>query len=720
MALELFPKEQIVGVFKGFREGGLEFHADLILPYRSDFQNIPMHGQFVLVQLETPDEAVLGRITSLTSEGKLSSGAGEEFNLRAMRESRPVPEGLRVDYLKYRIDIRVLGVLRKTNGNLVFVASHRRLPHVGSPVAFPSMQLLQELVGHNLKRADGKDPAAQLGHYALGEFIYAGESKSLDRLEWMQVKSPEVLVRFRIEDLVSRRSFIFARAGFGKSNLNKLLFSELYGDKEPPTIAKAGGRRVPVGTIIFDPDGEYFWPDDKGRPGLCDVPALEDKLVLFTPRKNRSPFYSSFIAGGIKLDIRRLRPGDVIAIALGPDRQDQQNVRKLRGLDSTRWERLVNLIYADKNNADLDTICNILSLDPVRQEVEALAARGNMTAIVGMLHDPASQLMDRLLYSLSQGRICVVDVSQMRGAQSLILSGLILRRIFDRNQQEFTEAEPKTIPTIAVVEEAQSVLNETATSAEPYIAWVKEGRKYDLGALLITQQPGSIPVEILSQGDNWFIFHLLSAADLSSVSKANAHFSTDLLSTLLNEPIPGQGVFWSSVGGKPYPVAVRVLSFEKLYTARDPGRKNPPGKTFIPTLQKECPILVPSAAPKPPPAAPAHGEAVAVSAVQVPEIEGEAPAAGDAMAVIEAKAVDALKADQAMEQKIKNGILWKDLNVFIFQKAVPKNTDDPWKIAFNLVPKMLNGVYGAQNTAWHSYTNADGKKCVKTGPEPPK
>ncbi len=64
---------KIVGVFRGFREGGLEFHADLVLPYRSDFQSIPMHGQFLLVQLETPDEAVLGRITSFSSEGKLSA-----------------------------------------------------------------------------------------------------------------------------------------------------------------------------------------------------------------------------------------------------------------------------------------------------------------------------------------------------------------------------------------------------------------------------------------------------------------------------------------------------------------------------------------------------------------------------------------------------------------------------------------------------------------------
>jgi len=85
--LELFPANEVVGVFRGFREGGMEFHADLALPYRSDFHNIPMHGQFLLVQLETPGEAVLGRITSLSSEGRLSSNAGEEFNIRAVQET---------------------------------------------------------------------------------------------------------------------------------------------------------------------------------------------------------------------------------------------------------------------------------------------------------------------------------------------------------------------------------------------------------------------------------------------------------------------------------------------------------------------------------------------------------------------------------------------------------------------------------------------------------
>src|SRR5579863_9492960 len=126
--IELFPHDQIVGIFRGFREGGLEFHADLVLPYRNDFQNIPMHGQFLLVQLETPNEAVLGRIASFSSDGKLSSEYGEEFNIRALRDKRSVPEDLREEYLKYKVNIRVLGVLRNSqDGGLTFVASHRRL-----------------------------------------------------------------------------------------------------------------------------------------------------------------------------------------------------------------------------------------------------------------------------------------------------------------------------------------------------------------------------------------------------------------------------------------------------------------------------------------------------------------------------------------------------------------------------------------------------------------
>ena len=701
--IQLFPREKVVGIFRGFQQGGMEFHADLVLPYRNEFQNIPMHGQFLLVQLETPDEAVLGRIASFSSEGKLSFGSGEEFNIRAVREDRPIPEDLREQYLKYRVNIRVLGVLRKNGKGLTFVPSHRRLPHVGSKVAFPNDEVLREIAGHNI---DG----APIGHLAFGEYIYATRSKgdrseSFEPQEWMQVLNPEILVRFPIESLVSRRSFIFARAGFGKSNLNKLLFSKLY--ETTPFVTKRPGKKVPVGTVIFDPDGEYFWPDYKGRPGLCDVPALEDKVVVFTNRENQSPFYQSFVAGGIKLDIRRLRPSDVISIALGPERQEQQNVRKLRGLGQTKWREIVDLIYDNGNSADLGEIKRILDLQD-SQDAEALAARANMTAIVRMLHDKSSQLMDMLLHALSEGKLCVIDLSLMRGGQSLVLSGLILRCIFDRNQQQFTEADPKTIPTIAVIEEAQSVLNENAPAAEPYIVWVKEGRKYDLGALLITQQPGSIPVEILSQGDNWFIFHLLSAADLTTLKRANAHFSDDLLSSLLNEPIPGQGVFWSSVGGKPYPVSLRVLSFEKMFSMRDHDHNQPAGRTYAQSLRSIFSGIKRAATTSRVP------EAEGAGALFPVEAEAEEAEPVDIMANIEQQAIEALRGNTDIKQKLEssNGIPWYRVQQFLMD-CLPELLADRRQFAYNLVSRAMNAVFGPQ-PAWETFKNpTTGKTWIR-------
>jgi len=696
-ASSLFPKDRVVGIFRGFSEGGLEFHADIILPYKNEFQSIPMHGQFLLVQLAHEDEGVLGRITSFFSDGKLTSSTGEDYGLRAVAEDRPVPEDLREQYLKYRVNIRVLGVLRRNDGNLIFAASHRRLPHVGSRVVFPSEEVLKEITGHNIDTTH----SAEIGFFALGEFIYAEGDCRLKRQPWMQVIKPSVVPRFDITSLVSRRTFVFAHAGFGKSNLTKLLFSNLY--RETPTVEKRGGRHVPVGTVIFDPEGEYFWPDDKNRPGLCDVPELEDKIVVFTPKQGPSEFYQSFIAGDIRLDIRRLRPTDVISIALSPERQDQQNVRKLKGMRQTDWEKLVDEIHTNGNAADLNHIKELLQLDNSSGDVEAVAARSNMTQIVRQLHDPSSRMMDMLLTALRNGKLCVVDVSQMRGEAALILSGLILRRIFDTNQEEFTKAVPRTIPTIAVIEEAQTVLGASisgrASAESAYISWVKEGRKYDLGAMLITQQPGSISPEILSQGDNWFIFHLLSSGDLQAVRRANAHFSEDLLSALLNEPIAGHGVFWSGVAGRAYPIPLRIFSFEDAYKVRDPDYVASFANTYAAQLHKHFEEELHETV--------ANTESMveAVDAIvhqddllptdYIPSLwNAEGAASGDTLTLYRARLIKGLREDQTSLTRLRaKGMPYKGV-METLKGFLPADFEDADNFVYNSLPLVLDGVFG--------------------------
>jgi hypothetical protein len=219
-----------------------------------------------------------------------------------------------------------------------------------------------------------------------------------------------------------------------------------------------------------------------------------------------------------------------------------------------------------------------------------MAARSNLYHIVRMLHDPESRFMDRLIGALEEGRLCVVDVSRFSSEAALAFSGIVLDHIFEEAQERFIKPGAGPMPTIAVIEEAQSVLAGTGGGYAPFVRWVKEGRKYDLGAVMITQQPGSISDELLSQGDNWFVFHLLSSHDLKALQRANAHFSDDLLSSLLNEPIPGQCIIWAGAGGRPYPVSFMVRSFE---LENPPFQRTERPATYADNLKAQFPDRLP-------------------------------------------------------------------------------------------------------------------------------
>lgn len=650
--MDLFPEALVVGTFQGVRPAGLEFHAELALPHRDDFDSVPMHGRFVVVELAHPGEAVLGRIASLaTVTTPPFAGGARNLPLLAL-DSDAAGQG-RVRQARHRVDIRMLGVVRVEGGELLFASSHRRMPHVGARVAFLADDVLCKVAGGT--------SGAQIGHYALGEFVYCGTQDAANGCpHWMRPMQPSVPVRFAAEQLAARRSFVFARAGFGKSNLVKLLLAGLYSER--PRLRMRDGRKVPVGTVVFDPDGEYFWPNIHGHPALCDVESLAQELVVFTNQEPPSDYYGSFKAAGVRVDIRDLPARLVVSIALSPEQQHQQNVHKLRHLDARAWRDLVDLIHRDGINASDKQVCRLLGLRET-QEMELYAARANMVRIVNELHDPASETLMLLRQALRDGKLCVVDISRMRGAAGLALSGIVLRYIFDHNQEQFTRARPDPIPTIAVIEEAQAVLGSYGSGESAYEEWVKEGRKYSLGAVLVTQQPGSVPHELLSQGDSWFVFHLLSQGDLQAVKAANSHFSDDLLSSLLNEPLPGNGVFWSSVGkdgdgaGNAYPIPMRVLSFERAHRVDGGGR---------------------------------DGAAVDVYASRLPRLTQAA--------------IESLKADEEIGAWLRRTgkTPWRRVQEALM-RAVPGDAlPDVERWAYSLVPLALERLYGPRGEAWYT------------------
>lgn len=549
----LFADSQVMGTFKGFNDRGLEFAAEIVAPYDSSMLDRPQLGQFLLIELGNEEEAALGRITRFVPTGLLATAEGEDYVNTMQRRQQEVPEDLKKQRLKYRVQVKLLGAVKVKSGTIIYVPSQRRLPHLGARVALPSAAVLQRL-------CELSEGSTDLGNFVLGEFIYAGAA-ALQADPALLSIDPKLIVKFDIKKLVSRRSVVFARAGYGKSNLVKFLVSELY--RETPR-SKSG---LPVGTIIFDPDGEYFWPDRvDNRPGFCDVPHLQDKLVLFSNRPAPSPYYGSWLAGTVRLDIRDIPPRDVIGIALTPDRQTQQNVLKLKGVGMANWRLMVDLIKTQGLQASDNDIGRLMGYAPAQIPTstgEIGAARSNMFGIVSTLHDPNSTLLNGAIQALSRGSIVIVDISLLSSGAGNMLAGLVLRRIFSHNQEHFTGGHP-IIPVVAIMEEAQSVLGRNLDDTSPYVEWVKEGRKYDLGAMLVTQQPGSMAPEIMSQADNWFCFHLLSEGDAMVLGKYNSHYSSDVLAHLIAEPITGNCFMWSAPH-QPFVLPVRLRDFGAIY-----------------------------------------------------------------------------------------------------------------------------------------------------------
>lgn len=553
---ELFAKSNLMGTFKGFTERGYEFAAEIVTPYNSSMLERPQLGQFLLIELADPQEASLGRITKFIPSGLLSTAEGEDYINTMQRRDQPVSEDLKKDKLKYKVEIKLLGAVKVVNADdrdkIIFVPSQRRLPHLGANVALPSDDVLKELCSLSGGETD-------LGDYVLGEFIYNGSVG--DSNDIFRNISPELKVKFNVNNLVSKRTVVFARAGYGKSNLIKYLLSELYKDGGQHAKTNKGNQ---LGTLIFDPDGEYFWPDHNGRPGLCDVPDLRDQLIVFTSRKTKSNYYRSWKGGDVKLDIRELPARDVIGIAISPERQAQQNIIKLKSLSSEEWRDLVDLIATGGLRASDQEVARLLGYDEVETPgAEVAAAKSNMNNVVRHLHDPESGLITGAIAALQEGKIVVIDISLLSSSAGNNIAGLLMRKIFSFNQENFTGGD-SPIPVNVIIEEAQSVLGKRLEETSPFVEWVKEGRKYDLGAIMITQQPGSMAPEILSQSDNWFSFHLLSEGDAAVLGKYNSHYSHDVLAHVIGEPISGNCYMWSAPK-QPFVLPVRIRSFEEMY-----------------------------------------------------------------------------------------------------------------------------------------------------------
>jgi Helicase HerA, central domain len=137
-------------------------------------------------------------------------------------------------------------------------------------------------------------------------------------------------------------------------------------------------------------------------------------------------------------------------------------------------------------------------------------------------HNPytITEYSDDIYREVSEGKLVVIDFSAGSEKSKINISTRIADKIFKGNLEVFNRG--AVPPKIQVyIEEAHNLLSNIEKSEALTNIWVrmsKEGSKFGLGVIAITQEPSSLPPNILKNAPNWFISHLNNGDEINTIS----------------------------------------------------------------------------------------------------------------------------------------------------------------------------------------------------------
>jgi DNA helicase HerA-like ATPase len=184
--------------------------------------------------------------------------------------------------------------------------------------------------------------------------------------------------------------------------------------------------------------------------------------------------------------------------------------------------------------------------------------------------DPLPTIVNQFL--TQQTTVQIVDLSGVPNEVAGVASAAIARIVFQLKVWQ-TEAERQNSPVLLVCEEAHRYVPnrgeaqyEAAQSAIRRIA--KEGRKYGVGLLLVSQRPSEVEATVLSQCNSWIVLRITNDADrehVRSVLPDSMSGLTKMLSGLRRQ----EAIFVGQAATLPTRVMIRSLSDDQLPRSND-------------------------------------------------------------------------------------------------------------------------------------------------------
>jgi len=351
------------------------------------------------------------------------------------------------------------------------------------------------------------------------------------------------------EEMLSHHVLIPATTGRGKSNLVKVMLWSIADQKR-------------FGVLVLDPHDEYYGRTGKG---LKDHPNAKDNIRYFTVNP---PVGASTLV----INLRSLRPEHFDGL-VDFSEQQHQAIRLYHRQFGDKW--VENIIRGsevkDVRSVTLSVLQRIMRVNlSVYLEDEELVCRNRVFS------DSAGEAtISTIIDALKDGKIVIVDTSKIGDEAELLIGSAIANEILARHQVAKADGrldEEKLVSVI--IEEAPRVLS-TEKLAESgsniYSRIAKEGRKFKVGLVAITQLTSVIPREILTNINTKIILGNEMAIERHAVIESAAQDLSDDNRTIASLD-KGEAIV-SSIFTK-FAVPVQIPLFEEhVKLTKGPGEK---------------------------------------------------------------------------------------------------------------------------------------------------
>ena len=308
----------------------------------------------------------------------------------------------------------------------------------------------------------------------------------------MYVPGPEVL---------SHHILITASTGKGKSNLMRTMLWDLAG-------------RDYAGILVLDPHDEYY-----GRSGL----GLKDHSA-----RSRISYYTPVAppvgAKTLKINLSKLKPEHFAgAIALTePQRQclyAYHRKYKEKWIRSILEERSIEGVQFHEDTM-IVVKRKLISLLHIELERGEMLCQGIFDEVAG------ENTIAEMCLELEQGKMVIVDTSYFAGAIEIMVGTIVASEIFNRYKYYKRLGQLDEKPVVAIVlEEAPRVLGKKVLEEGSNIfdTLAREGRKFKVGLVAITQLPSEIPKTVLANMNTKIILGLEMHSERMAVIESAPH-----------------------------------------------------------------------------------------------------------------------------------------------------------------------------------------------------